>query len=74
MKEWGRAWGAGPTLAPLPDWHHASVSPPVRYIIGTLELMVAENYTLVCLSGATARSQVPALSWLRQCYQTIDQR
>ncbi|XP_006275456.2 bcl-2/adenovirus E1B 19 kDa-interacting protein 2-like protein isoform X2 [Alligator mississippiensis] len=45
-----------------------------RYIIGTLELMVAENYTLVCLSGATARSQVPALSWLRQCYQTIDQR
>ncbi|XP_067425511.1 bcl-2/adenovirus E1B 19 kDa-interacting protein 2-like protein [Emydura macquarii macquarii] len=45
-----------------------------RYIIGTLELMVAENYILVCLNGATARSQVPSFGWIKQCYQTIDRR
>ncbi|XP_032992206.1 bcl-2/adenovirus E1B 19 kDa-interacting protein 2-like protein isoform X1 [Lacerta agilis] len=45
-----------------------------RYIIGTLELMVAENYILVCLSGATPRSQVPSFAWIKQCYQTIDRR
>ncbi|KAJ6652706.1 hypothetical protein lerEdw1_011148 [Lerista edwardsae] len=45
-----------------------------RYIIGTLELMVAENYLLVCLCGATPRSQIPSFSWIKQCYQTIDRR
>nr|XP_056709890.1 bcl-2/adenovirus E1B 19 kDa-interacting protein 2-like protein [Euleptes europaea] len=45
-----------------------------RYISSTLELMVAENYTLVCLNGATPRSQVPSFAWIRQCYQTLDRR
>nr|XP_020653786.1 bcl-2/adenovirus E1B 19 kDa-interacting protein 2-like protein isoform X1 [Pogona vitticeps] len=45
-----------------------------RYIIGTLELMVAENYMLVCLNGATPRSRIPSFAWIRQCYQTIDRR
>ncbi|XP_053133246.1 bcl-2/adenovirus E1B 19 kDa-interacting protein 2-like protein isoform X2 [Hemicordylus capensis] len=45
-----------------------------RYITGTLELMVAENYTLVCLNGATPRSRVPSFTWIKQCYQTIDRR
>uniref|UniRef100_A0A8C8RSQ8 Bcl-2/adenovirus E1B 19 kDa-interacting protein 2-like protein n=2 Tax=Pelusios castaneus TaxID=367368 RepID=A0A8C8RSQ8_9SAUR len=45
-----------------------------RYIIGTLELMVAENYILVCLNGATPRSQIPSFGWIKQCYQTIDRR
>ncbi|XP_015279980.1 PREDICTED: bcl-2/adenovirus E1B 19 kDa-interacting protein 2-like protein [Gekko japonicus] len=44
------------------------------YISSTLELMVAENYTLVCLNGATPRSRVPPFAWIRQCYQTIDRR
>ncbi|XP_042297087.1 bcl-2/adenovirus E1B 19 kDa-interacting protein 2-like protein isoform X2 [Sceloporus undulatus] len=45
-----------------------------RYVIGMLETMVAENYTLVCFSGATPRSQMPSFAWVRQCYQTIDRR
>ncbi|XP_073904263.1 bcl-2/adenovirus E1B 19 kDa-interacting protein 2-like protein isoform X4 [Castor canadensis] len=45
-----------------------------RYIVGTLELLVAENYLLVHLSGGTSRAQVPPLSWIRQCYHTLDRR
>ncbi|XP_063001807.1 bcl-2/adenovirus E1B 19 kDa-interacting protein 2-like protein isoform X1 [Elgaria multicarinata webbii] len=45
-----------------------------RYIIGTLELMVAENYMLVCLNGATPRSKLPSFTWIKECYQTIDRR
>ncbi|XP_055487233.1 bcl-2/adenovirus E1B 19 kDa-interacting protein 2-like protein isoform X2 [Leucoraja erinacea] len=45
-----------------------------RYVIGTLELLVAENYIIVYLNGATTRNRVPSISWLKQCYQTIDRR
>lgn len=45
-----------------------------RYMVGTLELLVAENYLLVHLSGGTRRAQVPPLSWIRQCYRTLDRR
>nr|XP_008017504.1 bcl-2/adenovirus E1B 19 kDa-interacting protein 2-like protein isoform X1 [Chlorocebus sabaeus] len=45
-----------------------------RYMVGTLELLVAENYLLVHLSGGTSRAQVPPLSWIRQCYHTLDRR
>ncbi|EHA97346.1 Bcl-2/adenovirus E1B 19 kDa-interacting protein 2-like protein [Heterocephalus glaber] len=45
-----------------------------RYLVGTLELLVAENYLLVHLSGGTSRAQVPPLGWIRQCYRTLDRR
>nr|KAF6396235.1 BCL2 interacting protein like [Rousettus aegyptiacus] len=45
-----------------------------RYMVGTLELLVAENYLLVHLSGGTCRAQVPPLGWIRQCYRTLDRR
>ncbi|XP_044532075.1 bcl-2/adenovirus E1B 19 kDa-interacting protein 2-like protein [Gracilinanus agilis] len=45
-----------------------------RYMVGTLELLVAENYLLVHLSGGTSRAQVPPLNWIRQCYRTLDRR
>ncbi|XP_029437869.1 bcl-2/adenovirus E1B 19 kDa-interacting protein 2-like protein isoform X2 [Rhinatrema bivittatum] len=45
-----------------------------RYIVGTLDLMVAENYMLVYLNGATPRGKVPTMGWIKQCYQTIDRR
>uniref|UniRef100_A0A8D0L329 Bcl-2/adenovirus E1B 19 kDa-interacting protein 2-like protein n=1 Tax=Sphenodon punctatus TaxID=8508 RepID=A0A8D0L329_SPHPU len=45
-----------------------------RYIIGTLELMVAENYMLVCLNGATPRRRLPPFHWVKQCYRTINRR
>lgn len=47
---------------------------PPRYMVGTLELLVAENYLLVHLSGGTSRAQVPALAWMRQCYHALDRR
>nr|XP_021512504.1 bcl-2/adenovirus E1B 19 kDa-interacting protein 2-like protein isoform X2 [Meriones unguiculatus] len=45
-----------------------------RYMVGTLELLVAENYLLVHLNGGTSRAQVPPLTWIRQCYRTLDRR
>ncbi|XP_005414538.1 PREDICTED: bcl-2/adenovirus E1B 19 kDa-interacting protein 2-like protein isoform X2 [Chinchilla lanigera] len=45
-----------------------------RYMVGTLELLVAENYLLVHLSGGTSRAQVPPLSWIRQCYRALERR
>lgn len=57
----------------IPDYQYV-MDNLFRYITGTLELMVAENYLLVCLNGATPRSQIPSFSWIKQCYQTIDRR
>ncbi|XP_041098959.1 bcl-2/adenovirus E1B 19 kDa-interacting protein 2-like protein isoform X2 [Polyodon spathula] len=45
-----------------------------RYVIGTLDLMVSENYILVYLNGMTPRNKIPSIGWLRQCYLTIDRR
>ncbi|XP_074090377.1 BCL2/adenovirus E1B 19 kDa protein-interacting protein 2 isoform X2 [Macrotis lagotis] len=45
-----------------------------KYVIGTLELLVAENYMIVYLNGATSRRKMPSLGWLRKCYQQIDRR
>lgn len=45
-----------------------------RYVIGTLELLVAENYMIVYLNGATSRKRMPTVGWLRKCYQQIDRR
>ena len=43
-------------------------------MIGTLELLVAENYMIVYLNGATSRRKMPSVGWLRKCYQQIDRR
>ncbi|KAM4747573.1 BCL2/adenovirus E1B 19 kDa protein-interacting protein 2 [Rhinophrynus dorsalis] len=45
-----------------------------KYVIGTLEMLVAENYMIVYLNGATTRRRMPSLGWLRKCYQQIDRR
>ncbi|XP_069480526.1 BCL2/adenovirus E1B 19 kDa protein-interacting protein 2 isoform X2 [Ambystoma mexicanum] len=45
-----------------------------KYVIGTLEMLVAENYMMVYLNGATTRRKMPSLGWLRKCYQQIDRR
>ncbi|KAM9251966.1 LOW QUALITY PROTEIN: bcl-2/adenovirus E1B 19 kDa-interacting protein 2-like protein [Cariama cristata] len=46
----------------------------LRYIVGTLERMVADRYVLVCLSGAAARGQIPSFSWMKRCYRAMDRR
>ncbi|MBN3294447.1 BNIP2 protein, partial [Polypterus senegalus] len=45
-----------------------------KYVIGTLEMLVAENYMIVYLNGATTRRKMPSVGWLRKCYQQIDRR
>eukprot|EP00066_Takifugu_rubripes_P003022 XP_003965320.1 PREDICTED: protein prune homolog 2-like [Takifugu rubripes] len=44
------------------------------YVISTLELMVAEDYVIVYLNGATPHRRMPGLGWLKKCYQMIDRR
>ncbi|XP_044062663.1 bcl-2/adenovirus E1B 19 kDa-interacting protein 2-like protein isoform X2 [Siniperca chuatsi] len=45
-----------------------------RYIVGTLDLMVSENYVLVYLCAMAPRNKLPAIRWLHQCYTSIDRR
>lgn len=42
--------------------------------MGTLDLMVSENYLLVYLCAMAPRNKLPAIRWLRQCYTSIDRR
>uniref|UniRef100_A0A3B4UM31 BCL2 interacting protein like n=1 Tax=Seriola dumerili TaxID=41447 RepID=A0A3B4UM31_SERDU len=42
------------------------------YIVGTLDLMVSENYVLVYLCAMAPRNKLPAIKWLHQCYTSID--
>ncbi|XP_069505509.1 caytaxin isoform X2 [Ambystoma mexicanum] len=44
------------------------------YVISSLELLVAEDYMIVYLNGATPRRRMPGLGWLKKCYQMIDRR
>ncbi|CAK6981377.1 bcl-2/adenovirus E1B 19 kDa-interacting protein 2-like protein [Scomber scombrus] len=45
-----------------------------RYVVGTLDLMVAENYVMVYLCAGGQNDKLPGISWLRECYTTIDRR
>ncbi|KAF8790892.1 protein prune homolog 2-like isoform X1 [Argiope bruennichi] len=44
------------------------------YVLTTLSQLVAEDYVLVYLHGATSRSCMPSFGWLKRCYQMIDRR
>ncbi|XP_073423086.1 bcl-2/adenovirus E1B 19 kDa-interacting protein 2-like protein isoform X1 [Dendrobates tinctorius] len=45
-----------------------------RYIIGTLDLLVAEDYMMIYLNGCTPRSKIPQISWIKRCYQATGRR
>ncbi|XP_044028257.1 BCL2/adenovirus E1B 19 kDa protein-interacting protein 2-like [Siniperca chuatsi] len=45
-----------------------------RYVVGTLDLMVTENYVIVYLCVGGQKDKLPGISWLRECYTTIDRR
>ncbi|XP_068565489.1 bcl-2/adenovirus E1B 19 kDa-interacting protein 2-like protein isoform X2 [Cebidichthys violaceus] len=45
-----------------------------RYVVGTLDLMVAENYVMVYLCAGGQKDKLPGISWLRECYTTINRR
>ncbi|XP_041042328.1 protein prune homolog 2-like isoform X1 [Carcharodon carcharias] len=44
------------------------------YVISTLELLVAEDYMIIYLNGATPRRKMPGFNWMKRCYQMIDRR
>uniref|UniRef100_A0ACB8ERH9 Protein prune 2 n=1 Tax=Sphaerodactylus townsendi TaxID=933632 RepID=A0ACB8ERH9_9SAUR len=62
----------------LPDSNRADYNDVMEnlflYVISTLELMVAEDYMIVYLNGATPRRKMPGLGWMKRCYQMIDRR
>ncbi|KAM4538677.1 bcl-2/adenovirus E1B 19 kDa-interacting protein 2-like protein [Odontesthes bonariensis] len=45
-----------------------------RFVVGTLELMVAENYVIVYFCVGGQKEKLPGISWLKECYTTIDRR
>ncbi|XP_045082727.1 uncharacterized protein LOC121550738 isoform X2 [Coregonus clupeaformis] len=56
------------------DDYHYVMENLFLYVISTLELMVAEDYMIVYLNGATPRRRMPGLGWMKKCYQMIDRR
>uniref|UniRef100_A0A8D2QPX0 ATCAY kinesin light chain interacting caytaxin n=1 Tax=Zosterops lateralis melanops TaxID=1220523 RepID=A0A8D2QPX0_ZOSLA len=55
----------------LADYHYIMEN-LFLYVISSLELLVAEDYMIVYLNGATPRRRMPGLGWLKKCYQMID--
>ncbi|XP_055969195.1 caytaxin [Sorex fumeus] len=56
-----------------PDYHYIMEN-LFLYVISSLELLVAEDYMIVYLNGATPRRKMPGIGWLKKCYQMIDRR
>ncbi|XP_076366414.1 uncharacterized protein LOC143255119 isoform X2 [Tachypleus tridentatus] len=44
------------------------------YVLSTLDQLIADDYILVYLHGATQRSNMPGFGWLKRCYHMIDRR
>ncbi|KAG9350681.1 hypothetical protein JZ751_024570 [Albula glossodonta] len=44
------------------------------YVVSSLEMLVAEDYMIIYMNGATPRRKMPGISWLKKCYQMIDRR
>ncbi|XP_077404146.1 bcl-2/adenovirus E1B 19 kDa-interacting protein 2-like protein isoform X2 [Vanacampus margaritifer] len=42
-----------------------------RYLVGTLDLMVRENYVIVFLCPGGHKDKLPGIGWLKECYHTI---
>ncbi|NWH77513.1 ATCAY protein, partial [Piaya cayana] len=58
----------------LPDSNLADYHYIMENLFLSLELLVAEDYMIVYLNGATPRRRMPGLGWLKKCYQMIDRR
>uniref|UniRef100_A0A8C4WVF0 Prune homolog 2 with BCH domain n=2 Tax=Eptatretus burgeri TaxID=7764 RepID=A0A8C4WVF0_EPTBU len=56
-----------------PEYHYIMEN-LFLFVVSTLELLVAEDYLIVYLNGATPRRRMPGLGWLKRCYQMIDRR
>lgn len=62
-------------MADLALWNVLYLTCPFcSYMVSSLEMLVAEDYLIVYMNGATPRSKMPGISWLKKCYQMIDRR
>uniref|UniRef100_A0A3P8WVE4 CRAL-TRIO domain-containing protein n=1 Tax=Cynoglossus semilaevis TaxID=244447 RepID=A0A3P8WVE4_CYNSE len=69
----GHPWRLTPVdmcLSPPPS----RLSLCLRYVVGTLDLMVTENYVMVYFCAGGQKEKLPEFSWLRECYTTIHRR
>ncbi|PWA20743.1 hypothetical protein CCH79_00007140 [Gambusia affinis] len=60
-----------------PDYHYIMENLFLcvcSYVVSSLEMLVAEDYLIIYMNGATPRSKMPGISWLKKCYQMIDRR
>ncbi|KAL4608037.1 caytaxin-like [Arapaima gigas] len=44
------------------------------YVVSSLELLVAEDYMIIYMNGATPHRKMPGIGWLKKCYHMIDKR
>ncbi|XP_031163246.1 caytaxin isoform X2 [Sander lucioperca] len=56
-----------------PDYHYIMEN-LFLFVVSSLEMLVAEDYLIIYMNGATPRSKMPGISWLKKCYQMIDRR
>ncbi|XP_011472885.1 caytaxin isoform X1 [Oryzias latipes] len=56
-----------------PDYHYIMEN-LFLYVVSSLEMLVAEDYLIIYMNGATPRNKMPGISWLKKCYQMIDRR
>ncbi|CAL8374176.1 unnamed protein product [Boreogadus saida] len=45
-----------------------------RYVVGTLDLMVSQDYAVVYLCAGGQKEKLPGIGWLRDCYTSIQRR
>ncbi|XP_061635667.1 caytaxin isoform X4 [Phyllopteryx taeniolatus] len=57
----------------IPEYHYIMEN-LFLYVVSSLEMLVAEDYLIIYMNGATPRSKMPGISWLKKCYQMIDRR
>ncbi|XP_056401004.1 bcl-2/adenovirus E1B 19 kDa-interacting protein 2-like protein isoform X1 [Hyla sarda] len=57
----------------IPDYQYI-MDNLFRYIIGTLDLLVAEDYMIIYLNGCTPRTKIPPISWIKRCYRATGRR
>ncbi|KAA8577705.1 hypothetical protein FQN60_000065 [Etheostoma spectabile] len=56
-----------------PDYHYIMEN-LFLFVVSSLEMLVAEDYLIIYMNGATPQSKMPGISWLKKCYQMIDRR
>ena len=44
------------------------------YVVSTLEILVAQDYVIICLNGGCPKRNVPGIQFMRKCYEMIDRR